>query len=144
MLCLKRIFSAFQNRGELIILRYSNRWAHEMFRKCLQVSSTDPGRHMMKNYCPCQYIESHLKCKPQGEILSSMILTKLVNLMLIFYFRRFLFLFFTIVITQLYVSILICAIKYFSVYFGDFNSLSRFRFSSISVCNPLLRCCNSS
>lgn len=39
-----------------------------MFRKSLQVSSTDPGRHMMKNYCPCQYIESHLKCKPQGEI----------------------------------------------------------------------------
>ncbi|CAO1314762.1 unnamed protein product [Diamesa serratosioi] len=55
-----------QERGEMLLLRYTARWGHECLRGMLDVSSIEPARHLAKFMCPCQYIECHLKCKPQG------------------------------------------------------------------------------
>jgi hypothetical protein len=63
-----RVFNVFllQNRGELLVLRYAARWGHEMLRGFLKISNNEPARHMVKNICPCQFVECHLKCKPEG------------------------------------------------------------------------------
>ncbi|CRK99945.1 CLUMA_CG013243, isoform B [Clunio marinus] len=55
-----------QNRGEQMVLRYISRWGHEMLRNWLKVTNEEPGRHMVKNLCPCQFIVSHLEYKPKG------------------------------------------------------------------------------
>lgn len=51
----------------MLLLRYTARWGHECLRGMLDVSSVEPARHLAKFMCPCQYIECHLKCKPQGK-----------------------------------------------------------------------------
>ncbi|XP_062545248.1 uncharacterized protein LOC134211892 isoform X4 [Armigeres subalbatus] len=55
-----------QERGLLLLLRYASRWGNETMRGLLDVSSVEPARHCRQFQCPCQYIEFHLKCKPQG------------------------------------------------------------------------------
>ncbi|XP_065078755.1 uncharacterized protein LOC135701757 isoform X2 [Ochlerotatus camptorhynchus] len=55
-----------QERGLLLLLRYASRWGNESMRGLLDVSSVEPARHCRQFQCPCQYIEYHLKCKPQG------------------------------------------------------------------------------
>lgn len=57
-----------QDRGEQLILRYFARWGREMLRSYLKVSAESPARHLQKHMCPCQFIECHLKCKPQGML----------------------------------------------------------------------------
>ncbi|XP_062545249.1 uncharacterized protein LOC134211892 isoform X5 [Armigeres subalbatus] len=54
-----------QERGLLLLLRYASRWGNETMRGLLDVSSVEPARHCRQFQCPCQYIEFHLKCKPQ-------------------------------------------------------------------------------
>nr|XP_019559151.2 uncharacterized protein LOC109427947 isoform X3 [Aedes albopictus]XP_029728329.1 uncharacterized protein LOC109428265 isoform X3 [Aedes albopictus] len=55
-----------QERGLLLLLRYASRWGNETMRGLLDVTSVEPARHCRQFQCPCQYIEFHLKCKPQG------------------------------------------------------------------------------
>ncbi|XP_062545246.1 uncharacterized protein LOC134211892 isoform X2 [Armigeres subalbatus] len=62
-----------QERGLLLLLRYASRWGNETMRGLLDVSSVEPARHCRQFQCPCQYIEFHLKCKPQGFLRSSII-----------------------------------------------------------------------
>ncbi|KXJ75578.1 hypothetical protein RP20_CCG011445 [Aedes albopictus] len=59
-----------QERGLLLLLRYASRWGNETMRGLLDVTSVEPARHCRQFQCPCQYIEFHLKCKPQGKLLN--------------------------------------------------------------------------
>nr|XP_019559150.2 uncharacterized protein LOC109427947 isoform X2 [Aedes albopictus]XP_029728328.1 uncharacterized protein LOC109428265 isoform X2 [Aedes albopictus] len=59
-----------QERGLLLLLRYASRWGNETMRGLLDVTSVEPARHCRQFQCPCQYIEFHLKCKPQGFLRS--------------------------------------------------------------------------
>lgn len=52
----------------MIFVRYASRWANQVVRGLSDVSSLEPGRHCAHVLCPCQYIERHLKCKPQGKL----------------------------------------------------------------------------
>lgn len=71
--CFPYVFSFFsisfqlQERAVLLFLRYASRWANEVLRGLADVSLTEPGRHCASYTCPCQYIERHIKCKPQGK-----------------------------------------------------------------------------
>uniref|UniRef100_A0A1Q3FN13 Uncharacterized protein n=1 Tax=Culex tarsalis TaxID=7177 RepID=A0A1Q3FN13_CULTA len=56
-----------QERGLLLLLRYASRWGNESMRGLIDVTSVEPARHCRQFQCPCQYIEYHLKCKPQGK-----------------------------------------------------------------------------
>ncbi|KAJ9580806.1 hypothetical protein L9F63_024022, partial [Diploptera punctata] len=65
-----------QERAEMVLLRYSQRWAKEYMRRHLELtvdgadrggSSTSPPRHCIASRCPCQFIEEHLKYKPRGK-----------------------------------------------------------------------------
>ncbi|XP_053693861.1 uncharacterized protein LOC128741818 isoform X4 [Sabethes cyaneus] len=55
-----------QERGLLLLLRYASRWGNQSMRGLIDVTSVEPARHCHQFQCPCQYIEYHLKCKPQG------------------------------------------------------------------------------
>ncbi|KAG5675671.1 hypothetical protein PVAND_005557 [Polypedilum vanderplanki] len=54
--------------GHKLILRYAARWGKLRSRNYIKVTNNDPARHMSEVLCPCQFIESHLKCKPQGSM----------------------------------------------------------------------------
>ncbi|XP_053693858.1 uncharacterized protein LOC128741818 isoform X2 [Sabethes cyaneus] len=56
-----------QERGLLLLLRYASRWGNQSMRGLIDVTSVEPARHCHQFQCPCQYIEYHLKCKPQGK-----------------------------------------------------------------------------
>ncbi|XP_039431942.1 uncharacterized protein LOC120414703 isoform X3 [Culex pipiens pallens] len=60
-----------QERGLLLLLRYASRWGNESMRGLIDVTSVEPARHCRQFQCPCQYIEYHLKCKPQAMYLRS-------------------------------------------------------------------------
>ncbi|KAL1379200.1 hypothetical protein pipiens_015068 [Culex pipiens pipiens] len=60
-------FISFMERGLLLLLRYASRWGNESMRGLIDVTSVEPARHCRQFQCPCQYIEYHLKCKPQGK-----------------------------------------------------------------------------
>ncbi|XP_053693862.1 uncharacterized protein LOC128741818 isoform X5 [Sabethes cyaneus] len=57
-----------QERGLLLLLRYASRWGNQSMRGLIDVTSVEPARHCHQFQCPCQYIEYHLKCKPQGYL----------------------------------------------------------------------------
>ncbi|KAG5675670.1 hypothetical protein PVAND_005557 [Polypedilum vanderplanki] len=57
-----------QDLGHKLILRYAARWGKLRSRNYIKVTNNDPARHMSEVLCPCQFIESHLKCKPQGSM----------------------------------------------------------------------------
>lgn len=61
------IHLALQERAVLLFLRYASRWANEVIRGLSDVSASEPARHCVSYICPCQFIERHLKCKPQGK-----------------------------------------------------------------------------
>ncbi|XP_012539945.1 uncharacterized protein LOC105838730 isoform X4 [Monomorium pharaonis] len=67
-----------QERAELLLLRYTSRWARHFVRRRLDlvIDSQErdrgvmglsvPPRHCVSARCPCQFIEDHLKHKPKG------------------------------------------------------------------------------
>ncbi|XP_063243303.1 uncharacterized protein LOC134542736 [Bacillus rossius redtenbacheri] len=64
-----------QERAELVLLRYSHRWAREFVRRHLDLTvdgadrralPLSPLRHCFSSKCPCQFVEEHLKYKPRG------------------------------------------------------------------------------
>lgn len=63
-----------QERAELLLTRYSQRWAKDFLRKRLDwafdasarlegLSPPVAPRHLSSARCPCQYIEEHLSVK---------------------------------------------------------------------------------
>lgn len=56
-----------QDRGELVLLRYLERWGRDVMRGRADVSVLEPARHCAPFICPCQFVEAHLKCKPRGK-----------------------------------------------------------------------------
>lgn len=56
-----------QERALLLYLRYASRWGNQTMRGFIKVNSIQPARHCAPHMCPCQFIEQHLKCKPQGK-----------------------------------------------------------------------------
>lgn len=56
-----------QERALLLFLRYAVRWANQSVRGFIKVGGIQPARHCAQFMCPCQFIEEHLKCKPQGK-----------------------------------------------------------------------------
>lgn len=66
-----------QERGERLLLRYSQRWVKEYVCKRLDLSvdcydrqEGEPPiqpRHCLSARCPCQFIEQHLRYKPRGK-----------------------------------------------------------------------------
>lgn len=77
LFCLFSVFILFfvsntvvvsQERALLLYLRYASRWGNQTMRGFIKVnSSVQPARHCPQFMCPCQFIEQHLKCKPQGK-----------------------------------------------------------------------------
>lgn len=73
----------WQERAELLLLRYASRWARHFVRRRLDlvIDSQDrnrsitglsvPPRHCVSARCPCQFIEDHLKYKPRGKLTLS-------------------------------------------------------------------------
>ncbi|KAI4488819.1 hypothetical protein M0802_011244 [Mischocyttarus mexicanus] len=73
----------WQERAELLLLRYASRWARRFVRRRLDlvIDSQDrnrsiaglsvPPRHCVSARCPCQFIEDHLKYKPRGKLTLS-------------------------------------------------------------------------
>lgn len=57
-----------QERALLLFLRYASRWGNQTMRGFIKVGVTEPARHCAPYICPCQFIEEHLKCKPQGKL----------------------------------------------------------------------------
>ncbi|XP_012539943.1 transmembrane protein 268 isoform X2 [Monomorium pharaonis] len=67
-----------QERAELLLLRYTSRWARHFVRRRLDlvIDSQErdrgvmglsvPPRHCVSARCPCQFIEDHLKHKPKA------------------------------------------------------------------------------
>ncbi|XP_018371048.1 PREDICTED: transmembrane protein C9orf91 homolog isoform X1 [Trachymyrmex cornetzi] len=67
-----------QERAELLLLRYTSRWARHFVRRRLDlvIDSQErnrgimglsvPPRHCVSARCPCQFIEDHLKHKPRA------------------------------------------------------------------------------
>lgn len=70
----------WQERAELLLLRYASRWARHFVRRRLDlvIDSQErdrgvmglsvPPRHCVSARCPCQFIEDHLKHKPKGKL----------------------------------------------------------------------------
>lgn len=70
----------WQERAELLLLRYASRWARHFVRRRLDlvIDSQErdrgitglsvPPRHCVSARCPCQFIEDHLKHKPRGKL----------------------------------------------------------------------------
>lgn len=67
LLVFGRRFS-LQERALLLFLRYASRWGNQTMRGFIKVGVTEPARHCAPYICPCQFIEEHLKCKPQGKL----------------------------------------------------------------------------
>lgn len=62
------LFGCFrQERALLLFLRYASRWGNQTMRGFIKVGVNEPARHCAPYICPCQFIEQHLKCKPQGK-----------------------------------------------------------------------------
>lgn len=57
-----------QERALLLFLRYASRWGNQTMRGFIKVGAQEPARHCAPYICPCQFIEEHLKCKPQGKL----------------------------------------------------------------------------
>ncbi|CAH0558296.1 unnamed protein product [Brassicogethes aeneus] len=57
-----------QERAALLYLRYLSRWGRERVRGRLASPPVTGGRHCPSLQCPCQFIEDHLHCKPQGKL----------------------------------------------------------------------------
>ncbi|XP_055295963.1 uncharacterized protein LOC129565286 isoform X2 [Sitodiplosis mosellana] len=55
-----------KERALLLFLRYASRWGNQTMRGFIKTGVTEPARHCAPYICPCQFIEEHLKCKPQG------------------------------------------------------------------------------
>ena len=60
--------SSWQERALLLFLRYASRWGNQTMRGFIKTGVTEPARHCAPHICPCQFIEEHLKCKPQGKL----------------------------------------------------------------------------
>ncbi|XP_066263074.1 uncharacterized protein [Euwallacea similis] len=56
-----------QERSTLLYIRYVSRWGRDRVRGLLQSPPAVGGRHCPSQTCPCQFIEEHLHCKPQGS-----------------------------------------------------------------------------
>ncbi|ERL95391.1 transmembrane protein 268 isoform X1 [Dendroctonus ponderosae] len=56
-----------QERATLLYIRYIARWGRDRVRGLLQNPPTTGGRHCNAYTCPCQFIDEHLQCKPQGS-----------------------------------------------------------------------------
>ncbi|CAB3368584.1 Hypothetical predicted protein [Cloeon dipterum] len=60
-----------QGRAEMLLLRYAQRWAKLLLRQMLPLVADGehamPPRHCLKARCPCQFVEEHLKYKPEGH-----------------------------------------------------------------------------
>lgn len=59
---------SWQERALLLFLRYASRWGNQTMRGFIKTGVTEPARHCAPYICPCQFIEEHLKCKPQGKL----------------------------------------------------------------------------
>lgn len=74
LLCLFFYFSVpfcsslWQERALLLFLRYASRWGNQTMRGFIKTGVTEPARHCAPHICPCQFIEEHLKYKPQGKL----------------------------------------------------------------------------
>ncbi|XP_019873176.1 uncharacterized protein LOC109601376 isoform X2 [Aethina tumida] len=55
-----------QERAALLYLRYVSRWGRDRVRGRLASPPVTGGRHCPSHQCPCQFVEEHLHCKPQG------------------------------------------------------------------------------
>ncbi|XP_031616918.1 uncharacterized protein LOC116336876 isoform X2 [Contarinia nasturtii] len=55
-----------KERALLLFLRYASRWGNQTMRGFIKTGVHEPARHVSQYICLCQYIENHLKCKPQG------------------------------------------------------------------------------
>lgn len=62
------ITACFQERATLLYLRYISRWGRKRAQGYLTGSPTQGGRHCSLITCPCQFIEEHLHCKPEGKL----------------------------------------------------------------------------
>lgn len=77
----------WQERAELLLLRYASRWTRQLVRHRLDlvvdsqernrayVGPAIPPRHCVSARCPCQFIEDHLKYKPRGKLTLRQIFT---------------------------------------------------------------------